>query len=138
MKQRNICITAQDKARLQELLAAAKQPGQQVREDLESLAQELARAEVVASQDVRPDLVTMNSKVVLEDLDDGEKTEYTLVFPKDANVDKGAISVLAPIGTAILGYSKGDVVEWPVPGGVSRIRIKDILYQPESAGHFHL
>ena len=74
--------------------------------------------------------------VALLDLDTSERMEYVLAFPKDANIDNGSISVLAPIGTAILGYAKGDVVEWPVPSGKRRIRIEDILYQPEAAGHY--
>jgi regulator of nucleoside diphosphate kinase len=138
MKPRNICITANDKTRLEELLGVAKQFSDKAKSDLAGLSQELARAEIVPSNEVPPEVVTMNSRVILQDLDTDEESEYTLVFPKDADVDAGAISVLAPIGTAILGYSKGDAVEWPVPDGIRRIRIKEILYQPESAGHFHL
>jgi regulator of nucleoside diphosphate kinase len=63
---------------------------------------------------------------------------YVLVFPGDADIDTGAISVLAPVGTAILGYAKGDVVEWTVPSGIRRISIEEVLYQPEAAGHFGL
>ena len=61
---------------------------------------------------------------------------YVLSFPEEADISQGAISVLAPIATAILGYSKGDVVEWKVPSGIRRISIEDVLYQPEAAGHF--
>jgi regulator of nucleoside diphosphate kinase len=64
--------------------------------------------------------------------------EFVLVFPQDADADLGMISILAPVGTAILGYAKGNTVEWPVPSGVRRIRIEDILYQPEAAGDYHL
>jgi regulator of nucleoside diphosphate kinase len=63
---------------------------------------------------------------------------YRLVFPKDADVDAGAISVMAPVGMAILGYAVGDVVEWPVPSGSRRLSIEQVLYQPEAAGDFHL
>jgi len=83
-------------------------------------------------------VVTMNSKVILRDLDISEEMNYCLVFPKDADIASGAISVLAPVGTAILGYREGDIVEWPVPSGKRRIRIEKILYQPEAAGDFHL
>lgn len=138
MKARSICITANDKKRLGELISVAREFGERSRKDLESLAQELARAEVVPSTEVRPDVVTMNSKVVLTDLDSQEELSYTLVFPKDADYSRGAISVLAPIGTAILGYSKGDTVEWPVPSGVRRLMIQKVVYQPEAAGHYHL
>ncbi len=138
MASRNICITENDKVRLEELIAVVSEFSGHGRKDLETLAQELARAEVVDSREVRSDVVTMNSRVILQDVDTGEEMNYVLVFPKDADVSKGAISVLAPIGTAILGYSKGDVIEWRVPAGMRRIRIKEILYQPESAGDFHL
>lgn len=138
MKKRKVYITEYDKTRLEELLAVAKEFGGPDRKDLQALAGELERAEVVSQKDVPPDVVTMNSKVVIRDLGTSEKTTYVLVFPKDANIDAGAISVLAPIGTAILGYAKGDVIEWPVPSGIRRIRIEEVLYQPEAAGHFHL
>ncbi|MDD4872920.1 MAG: nucleoside diphosphate kinase regulator [Kiritimatiellae bacterium] len=138
MKPRKICITEADKMHLEELIDVAGEFGGRARKDLEALAHELARADIVDPKDVRPDVVTMNSRVVLKDVNTGEEMNYALVFPKDANVDEGAISVLAPIGTAILGYSKGDIIEWPVPAGMRRIRIEKIVYQPEAAGHFHL
>ncbi len=138
MASRNICITENDKMRLEELIAVVSEFSGHGRKDLEALAQELARAEIVDPREVRPDVVTMNSRVILQDVDTDEEMNYVLVFPKDADVSKGAISVLAPVGTAILGYSKGDVIEWRVPAGMRRIRIKEILYQPESAGDFHL
>jgi len=138
MTERKIYITEFDKKRLEELIAVAEEFGGHDRKDLEALAGELAQAEVVSSKDVPPDVVTMNSKVVLRDIDTSEEMTYVLVFPSDANIDAGAISILAPVGTAILGYAKGDVIEWRVPSGMRRIGIKEILYQPEAAGDFHL
>jgi len=138
MTKRKLYITEFDKSRLEELIAVAKEFGDHDRKDLESLAEELKKAEEVPSKNVPPDVVTMNSKVVLRDLGTSEKMTYLLVFPRDANIGAGAISVLAPVGTAILGYAKGDVLEWPVPSGVRRIRIEDILYQPAAAGDYHL
>jgi regulator of nucleoside diphosphate kinase len=138
MTERKIYITEFDKSRLVELIAVADEFGGRDRKDLESLAEELDRAEVVSSKDVPPDVVTMNSKVVLRDLNTTEKMTYVLVFPKDANIDAGRISVLAPVGTSILGYAKGDVIEWSVPSGIRRICIEEVLYQPEAAGDFHL
>jgi regulator of nucleoside diphosphate kinase len=138
MATRNLYITEFDKSRLEELIAVAEEFGGHDRKDLESLAEELDKAEIVSPENVPADVVTMNSKVVLRDLDTSKEMIYRLVFPSDANIDAGAISVLAPVGTAILGYAKGDVVEWPVPSGVCRIRIEDVLYQPEAAGDYHL
>ncbi|HOE26219.1 MAG: nucleoside diphosphate kinase regulator [Candidatus Aureabacteria bacterium] len=138
MATRKLCVTRFDKSRLEELIAVAKEFGDQTRKDLELLAGELERAEAVVSKNVPADVVTMNSKVVLRDLDTSEEMTYMLVFPSDADIEEGAISVLAPVGTAILGYAKGDVVEWPVPSGLRRIRIEKIVYQPEAAGDYHL
>ena len=134
MNKRRIFITEFDKTRLDELIAVADEFGNHRRNDLQALASELQRADIVSPADVPPDLVTMNSQIVVYDMDTREKMTYRLVFPSDANIDEGSISVLAPIGTAILGYSKGDVVEWPVPAGMRRIRIEKIIYQPEAAG----
>ncbi len=73
-----------------------------------------------------------------EEMRRGETSEYTLVFPKDADIESGRISVMSPIGTAILGYSVGDAIEWTVPAGTRRIRIEAVPYQPEAAGDYHL
>ena len=136
MKQRQIFITAFDKKRLDELIAVAREFGEHARSDFDDLAAELDRASVVDSTEVPVNVVTMNSKVVLHDLDTSEEETYVLVFPNEADASSGAISVLAPIGTAILGYREGDSVEWRVPAGIRHIRIEKILYQPEAAGDF--
>ncbi len=138
MKTRKIYITEFDKKRLEELIAVAEEFGGQDMRDLDSLSKELSRAEVVSSKDIPAGVVTMNSKVVLRDISTSEKMTYTLVFPRNADIGSGKISVLAPIGTAILGYSKGDIIEWKVPAGKQRISIEEILYQPEASGDYHL
>ena len=137
-KTRKIHITEFDKKRLKELMEVATEFGAPARKDLIALAGELERADVVSSKDIPADVVTMNSKVVLRDLDSSETMTYVLVFPGDADLETGAISVLAPVGPAIVGYAKGDVVEWPVPSGLRRLRIEQIVYQPEAAGDYHL
>ncbi|MDY0110855.1 MAG: nucleoside diphosphate kinase regulator [Candidatus Krumholzibacteria bacterium] len=135
---RQIYITESDKRRLAKLVNGSMGQADPDRKDIEALAAELARANVVSSQDIPPDVVTMNSRVVLHDLDTAEEMTYILAFPQEADIDRGAISVLAPIGTAILGYAKGDVITWTVPSGIRRISIEDILYQPEAAGDHHM
>ena len=137
MSERRIVISRFDKERLEELIAVAEEFSNHGREDLRALAGELAIAAVVSPKAVPQDVVTMNSRVVLRDVDTSEEMTYSLVFPQNADVDAGAISILAPVGTAILGYSEGDVIEWPVPSGMRRIKIEKILYQPEAAGDFH-
>lgn len=136
MKKRQIHITAFDKERLDKLVAAARKSGERARSHLEDLAAELSRAEIVESAQVPSDIVTMNSKVIIRDRETSEEETYTLVFPNDADIESGAISVLAPIGTAILGYKEGSDVDWPVPSGKRRIKIEKVIYQPEASGRF--
>lgn len=138
MKNRQIFVTTNDLKRLDELLSVAGAFNYRDRNDLKSLNSELGRAKIVDSRDVPPTVVTMNTRLRFLDLDDGSQTEVTLVFPAQANIDEGKISVLSPIGTALLGYAKGDKIEWMVPAGARRIQIEDILYQPESARDIHL
>jgi len=138
MSDRAIYITEYDRVRLRNLLEDEKASGYRGRDDLKELEAELNRGTVVAPQEVPGDVVTMNSKARLMDLDTGEEMIYTLVFPGDADIEQNKISVLAPIGTAMLGYRVGDTFEWKVPEGLRRLRVEEILYQPEAAGDYHL
>lgn len=138
MSEKPIHITKFDLERLQKLLADATYNQYRKNEYLAKLQAELDRAVVVASEDVADDVITMNSTVVLVDLDTQEEETYTLVFPEDADISQGKISILAPIGTALLGYEVGDVIEWDVPAGKRRLRVAEITYQPEAAGDYHL
>ena len=128
-----IFITESDYERLSRLIAGRRTSGPDG-EHLAELEQELERAEVLGDKEaVPPDVVTMNSEVRLLDVDSGEEKVYKLVFPTQARTDN-ALSVLAPVGTAILGYRVGSVIEWRVPKGVRRLKVLDVLYQPEAAG----
>jgi regulator of nucleoside diphosphate kinase len=100
---------------------------------LDILEQELDRADVVEAEAIPRDVVTMNSEVRLQDLDSDDIKVYRLVFPSQARTEN-SISILAPIGTAMLGYRVGDVIEWRVPKGIRRFKVLDVLYQPEAAG----
>ncbi|MCA9421474.1 MAG: GreA/GreB family elongation factor, partial [Nitrospira sp.] len=77
-------------------------------------------------KDIPPDVVTMNSRVRLSDMNKGDDLVYTLVFPRDANAAEGKISILAPVGTAILGFRVGDIIEWQVPAGIRKLKIEEI------------
>ena len=138
MKERQIFVTANDLRRLTELLSVAGTFNYRDRNDLKSLESELDRAKIVESRDIPKTVVTINTRLRFLDLDDKTTTEVTLVFPSDANIDEGKMSVFSPLGTALLGYAKGDIIEWAVPAGIRRIRIEGILYQPEAAGDLHL
>lgn len=138
MAEKRIYITENDKERLEAFIEHAEQFGYYHRKDILALADDLEQAEIVSPEDVPPDVVTMNSKVVLCDVNTSEEKTYVLVFPKDANINAGALSVLAPVGIAILGCARGDVIEWQVGHGKRRLRIKQVLYQPEASGDYNL
>jgi regulator of nucleoside diphosphate kinase len=130
---RNILISEFDRRRLLALIDGyeADPLDQGV---LEDLREEIEEARTVAPSDVPPDLVTMNTRARLVDTHTGATRVITVVFPGVANADEGKVSVLAPLGVALLGYSVGDIIERRMPGGVSRLRIEAIEYQPEAAG----
>lgn len=128
-----IYITSNDKQQLFELLAVVKGLEARYRGDLYALEAELHRAVIVDPREVPAEVITMNSQAGLVDLDTGEKVTFRVVFPHDADADGGRISVLAPLGPAMLGYRVGDEFEWTVPDGVRRFKVAKILYQPEAA-----
>ena len=138
MSNKPIYITEFDLQRLRKLLEEAQHTQYRGSDYLAKLEVELDRAKVVTSQAVPHNVITMNSTVCLVDLDTGEEETYTLVFPGDADIGQSKISVLAPIGTAMLGYEVGDTFEWQVPAGKRKLKVKQILYQPEAAGDYHL
>ncbi len=138
MESRDIYITKFDLIRLKELVEVGISFKERDRGYLESLQNELDRAHVVEPTAIPNNVVTMNSQVSLKDMETGEEKSYTLVFPSDADIEKNRISILAPIGTAILGYRTGDTVEWKVPAGTRQVRIEEVLYQPEAAGRYDL
>lgn len=99
------------------------------------LEAELARAIVVPREEIPPDVVTMNSRVLFENETTRERREITLVYPRDADIDAGKISVLVPVGTALLGLRVGQSIDWELPSGEKhRYRVIEVPYQPESAG----
>src|SRR4051812_1676628 len=121
MKNRTLIISKEDRDHLVALIDSARIDSG-IREDyMAALEGELSRARILPADKVPADVITMNSVVLLRDLDSDETEEAELVYPWDANMEHNRISVLAPIGTAILGYRLGDVIEWPVPAGLRRL-----------------
>ena len=133
MKKREIYITERDMERLQVLIEIG---GRQDAAYLERLEEELDRAKVVDPRDIPDDVVTMNSSVLVKDLDTNEEKTFVLVFPGKANMAENAISILAPVGTALIGYREGDVIDWKVPAGTKRLQIIKVVYQPERIGNY--
>ena len=130
-----ITLSSLDLERIENLLDSLPESQQTVHA---SLLEELSRADVVDPKNIPPTVVTMNSTVRFVIEPQGTEICATLVYPKDANGEPGRISVLAPIGTALLGLSVGERIEWLGPNG-DRVSVepKEIVYQPERAGEHH-
>jgi regulator of nucleoside diphosphate kinase len=129
---RTIVVTRPDLERLRLLLESARARRRWEELHIMALAEELDDAEVVDPDRVPSDVVTMGSRVRVRDLVSGQQATYTICYPAQAKLEAGRLSVLAPVGTALLGYREGDVVEWPVPGGVRVLKIESLLHQPEA------
>ncbi len=131
---KTVMLTKADYMRLKVLVRADPNPTDQDKDALQELRAELDRAVVVEAARIDAEIVTMNSRVRIRELSTGAEHEYTLVYPLAADFASGRISVLTPLGAALIGYRKGDDVEWKVPGGIRRFKIIEVLYQPEASG----
>jgi regulator of nucleoside diphosphate kinase len=133
-----IYVTENDMRKLRALVQSSRDSRKINEKSLQILEADLNKAKVVKSEEIPSDVITMHSEVHLLDLDTEEETTYRIVYPSQADIDKGYISILAPIGTALLGNSVGDIIEWSVPAGTAKWKIIKISYQPESAGDYQL
>ncbi|GAA5504947.1 nucleoside diphosphate kinase regulator [Novipirellula caenicola] len=131
MSYKQIVITQSDYERLDELLSSSFTQAIHDRKNLMKLRVRLNTAEIVDSRDVPSDVVTMDSIIQLRNCNTQRLGTYTLVYPEEAHIATGKLSVLSPIGTAILGCRIGDCVRWNVPSGPIEMEIDDIVDQPE-------
>jgi regulator of nucleoside diphosphate kinase len=131
MKSHSVVITEEDMDRLSRLVRALKHSLFRDRPQLESLEQTLEGAEVKPSQRIPRNVIRMNSSIRVLDLDTQKKELYTLVFPESADISTSRISVLAPLGIALLGHVQRDLVEPKVPGGARRLRVERVWQSPE-------
>ena len=133
MKTPDIMLSVTDFERLDKLLSGLS-------EDTigyDTLSQELERAVLVAPEALPADVVSMNSTVRFR-LANGKQSTLTLVYPKDLDQSGDKISILAPVGSALLGLKCGDTINWPLPSGdMSSITVEEVLYQPERAGLYY-
>ncbi len=127
-----IYLVREDHERLLPLVEGNDAGDPALREAIARLEEEIDRAVVVEAADVPPDTITLDSWVRLLDLDSEQELLVSPVVPSRSNADVGRISVLAPLGTAVLGYRTGDTIEWRVPGGLRRLRVLSVMYQPEA------
>ena len=135
MKQRPpITISSLDVARLDRMLGSLSSNQFPDKDDLQA---ELDRANIVEPQEIPPDVVTMNSTVTFRVESSDSEFSLTLVYPNDTGDGTGKISILAPVGSALLGLREGDEISWPKPGGgLLLVRILKVTYQPERSGEF--
>ncbi len=133
---KEIYITKTDKEKLKKIIDDAMKSGNMLDKSMRKLEEEINNANVVDSREIPKNIITMNSRAVLHL--NQEDIEVSLVYPDDADWSSNRLSVLSPIGTAILGYQEGDTIEWEVPSGVTKIQIRKVIYQPEASGDFHI
>lgn len=134
----NITITKLDYSRIKGCISIARQSKSINVADAESLMKELDSATIVEPDEVPGNVVTMNSIVKISFLNSQKQLEFQVVYPGKANLKERKISIFSPIATALLGYKQGDEVEWIVPAGPTKIRIDEIIYQPEASGDYEL
>ena len=133
MNNEKIIITTADHAELNSVITFTGKVSERAKWELRLLENELKRAQIVPSEEVPPDVITMNTRAELLDLESGERMEFRLVLPADANIKDDKISVLAPLGTAMLGYRVGDTFEWPIPHGTRHLKVIKVHFQPEGS-----
>ena len=126
MKKRNIYITETDKNKLKRLFSSTIGFRNRDLKSVKDLLDEIERAKVIPENGQTLDVVTMNSTVLVNDLNMSKEYRYTIVYPEEADTSENKISILAPVGTALLGYKRGDVVEWEVPAGKRRLQIIEV------------
>jgi len=129
-------LSEYDFLRLKGILERLRESPRADHRQLAVLEAKLAAATVMSPEFVPDNAVTLNSKVRYTNLDTGEERVYTIVFPAEADIEREKVSVFSPIGTALIGAAAGDVVECQAPLGVSRLRVEEVLFQPEAAGYF--
>ena len=137
MSDEAISLTNRDRERLVQMieeLSLLNDPDTVRR--LQMLKTELERAATTPSEKTAPDVVTMNSRIRFKDTDTGEELVYTVTWPEFADAEEHKVSVLAPIGMALLGTKVGQIIEWDVPAGKRHFRVEEILYQPEASGDY--
>lgn len=130
----NIIVNRLDYIRIQKQIAEAKQNRTIDATEAEKLINELNSATILDPDKIPGDVVTMNSVVKITFVDAGKQQEFKIVYPNEANLKEKRVSIFSPVATALLGFRVGDLIEWMVPGGLTKIRIDEIIYQPEAAG----
>ena len=134
----NIIVNKLDYLRIQKRINEARQKKTIETSEAEKLLNEINTAVLMEPQEIPDDVVTMNSVVSISFSESGRNQEFKIVYPDEANFKEKRVSIFSPIATALLGFRVGDLIEWMLPGGLTKIRIDRIIYQPEAAGDYTL
>jgi len=133
---KKIVITQNDSEKLRKFIKAARQGASANAAHIQRLVEEIESAEIVDREQIGADVITMNTEAVVKDVKTGETETYKVVFPEYADIDTGKVSVLSPLGCALLGYRINDEIEVDAPGGKRIVRVEKVVYQPEAQGNF--
>jgi regulator of nucleoside diphosphate kinase len=133
-----LIINRLDYQRIRRCISDATQFKSITKAEAENLMKELDSATIVEPEAIPSNVVTMNSIVKLSFLNNNKQVQFQIVYPEQANVKENKISIFSPIATALIGYRIADEIEWIVPAGLTKIRIDEIIYQPEAAGDYNL
>lgn len=131
-----IIVSKLDFTRIHKSISDAKRNKTIDMNEADVLLNELHSAEIVEPENVPDDVVTMNSIVKITFLNSNRSIQFQIVYPEQANFRENKISIFSPVATALLGYRKNDEIEWIVPSGVTKLRIDEIIFQPEAAGDY--
>ena len=134
----DLIVNRLDFVRIKQCIGDAKYFKSINKVEAERLIQELESAKVVEPEAIPSNVVTMNSIVKISFLNDNLQVQFQIVYPDQANIQEKRISIFSPIATALIGYKVKDEIEWIVPAGLTKIRIDEIIYQPEAAGDYNL
>lgn len=133
-----IIVSKLDFTRIHKSISDAKRNKTIDMNEADILLNELHSADIVDPENVPDDVVTMNSIVKITFLNSNKSIQFQIVYPEQANIRENKISIFSPVATALLGFRKSDEIEWIVPSGVTKLRIDEIIYQPEAAGDYSL
>lgn len=133
-----IILSKLDYSRIHKCIQDARQTNTIGINEAENLLNELKSAKVVEPEEIPANVVTMNSVVRISFPETRKTLKFRIVYPDQANIKENRISIFSPVATALIGYRVSDEIEWIVPSGLTKLRIDEIIYQPEAAGDFNL
>lgn len=133
-----IILNRLDYTRIKRCITEAQEAKSINKAEAEKLLTELESAKIVKPEDIPSDVVSMNSIVKISFKNNARQVQFQIVYPDQSHLKENKISIFSPIATALIGYKVGDEIEWVVPAGITKIKIDEIIYQPEAAGDYHL